>query len=169
MDLRLRPLRPDDEAEFAAIHTAMDAEGFPFGLGYEPGMSWERYLAHRADQRAGVNLPDGFVANTFLVADLDGHIVGRTSIRHELNEFLAREGGHIGYAVAPQYRRRGYATEILHQSLVIIRSLGVERVLVTCDDDNIGSATVIERCGGVFDSLTDNRDGDGPKRRYWID
>src|SRR5437899_566638 len=140
MELRLRPLRKEDEAEFLAIHRAMDAEGFPFGLGYEPNMSWDTYLAHRSDQCAGRNLPDGFVANTFLVAVVDGHIVGRTSIRHELNDFLAREGGHIGYAVAPQHRRRGYATEILRQSLVVIRSLGVERVLVTCDDDNIGSA-----------------------------
>jgi len=169
MELRLRPLRIEDEAEFVAIHAAMEAENFPFGLSYELGMPWAEYLAHRADQRAGIDLPEGFVANTFLVADVAGHIVGRTSIRHELNEFLAREGGHIGYAVAPQYRRRGYATEILRQSLVIIRSLGVDRVLVTCDDDNVGSATVIERGGGVFDSLTDNRDGDVPKRRYWID
>ena len=169
MDLRLRPLRLEDEAAFVAGHEAMQAEGFLFGLGYEPGMAWEKYLAHRAAQRAGRGLPDGFVASTFLVADVDGQIVGRTSIRHELNEFLAREGGHIGYCVLAEHRRRGYATEILRQSLVIVRSLGVERVLVTCDDDNIGSATVIERCGGVFESLTENRENDEvPKRRYWI-
>jgi predicted acetyltransferase len=171
MDLRLRPLRFDDEAAFVAGHKAMEAEGFLFGLGYEPGMEWEKYLAHRVAQRAGRGLPDGFVASTFLVADVDGQIVGRTSIRHELNEFLAREGGHIGYGVLREHRRRGYATEILRQSLVIVRSLGVERVLVTCDDDNIGSATVIERCGGEFESLTENTENprSAPKRRYWID
>lgn len=170
MDLRLRPLRLEDQAAFVAGHAAMQAEGFLFGLGYEPGMPFEKYLAHRAAQRAGRDLPDGFVASTFLVADVDGQIVGRTSIRHEIsNEFLAREGGHIGYGVLPEHRRRGYATEILRQSLVIVRSLGVERVLVTCDDDNIGSATVIERCGGVFESLTENSErADVPKRRYWI-
>ena len=169
MDLRLRPLRREDEDAFVAGHKAMETEGFLLGLGYEPGMPWDKYLAHRADQRAGRNLPDGFVASTFLVADVNGQIVGRTSIRHELNEFLAREGGHIGYGVLAEHRRRGYATEILRQSLVILRSLGVERVLVTCDDDNIGSATVIERCGGVFESLTDNGErADVPKRRYWI-
>src|SRR5436190_24155083 len=168
MDLRLRPLRFEDEAAFVAGHKAMEAEGFLLGLGYEPGMVWEKYLVHRAAQRAGRGLPDGFVASTFLVADVDGQIVGRTSIRHELNEFLAREGGHIGYAVLAEHRRRGYATEILRQSLVIARGVGVERVLVTCDDDNVGSATVIERCGGVFESLVDSREG-VPKRRYWID
>ena len=98
---------------------------------------------------------------------------GSWSVAHrsvtELTEYLAREGGHIGYAVVPEHRRRGYATEILRQSLVIARAAGVDRVLVTCDDDNVGSATVIERCGGVFDSLV-ARSGDGTLcRRYWID
>ncbi|MDQ1511783.1 MAG: hypothetical protein QOG50_3627 [Actinomycetota bacterium] len=170
VDLRLRPLRVDDEAAFLAGHAVMEAEGFMFGLGYEPGMPWAKYVDRLAAWRVGADLPDNFVPSTFLVADVDAQIVGRSSIRHEIsNEFLAREGGHIGYGVLAEHRRRGYATEILRQSLVIVRSVGVERVLVTCDDHNVGSATVIERCGGVFESLTDARDGDVPKRRYWID
>jgi predicted acetyltransferase len=44
---------------------------------------------------------------------------------------------------------------------------GVERVLVTCDDDNVGSATVIERCGGVLAEVGIGRDGQA-LRRYWI-
>jgi predicted acetyltransferase len=107
------------------------------------------------------------VPTTFLVADVAGRIVGRASIRHELNERLFIEGGHIGYAVLQEHRRRGYATEILRQSLVVAQALGVKRVLVTCDDDNLGSATVIERCGGRFDSLSTAEDGHAV-RRYWI-
>jgi len=169
--LRLRPLRLDDEAAFVAGHKALAAEGFTFGLGYEPGMAWETYTERLAAWRVGVALPDNFLPSTFLVADVDGQIVGRSSIRHSItNEFLAREGGHIGYCVLAEHRRRGYATEILRQSLVVVRSIGVERVLVTCDDDNVGSATVIERCGGVFESLTENTENPNgaPKRRYWI-
>ena len=105
---------------------------------------------------------------TFLAAVVAGQVVGRTSIRHSLNEILAREGGHIGYSVLRDYRRRGYATEILRQSIVIARAVGADRVLVTCDDDNIGSATVIERCGGVIDSVTTSEDG-RLVRRYWVD
>jgi predicted acetyltransferase len=101
------------------------------------------------------------------LALLESEIVGRISIRHVLNEFLAHEGGHIGFAVRPAYRHRGYATAILQQGLVIARSLGIERVLVTCDFENIGSATVIQQCGGVFETVVDGRAGNRVCR-YWI-
>ena len=168
--LRLRPPRLEDEAAFAAAHRALAEEDFQFGLGYAAGMDWATYLRRLDDQRRGIDLPTGLVPATFLVADVQGQLVGRTSIRHELTEYLAREGGHIGYAVVAEHRRRGYATEILRQSLVIARAAGVERVLVTCDDDNVGSAAVIERCGGVFDSIVARSDDDATLcRRYWID
>jgi predicted acetyltransferase len=166
--LRLRPLRLDDESAFAAAHRVMAAEGFTFGLGYKPGMEWSEYLRTLAEQRAGVNLPAGSVPGTFLVADVAGKIAGRVSIRYALNDFLAREGGHIGYAVLPPHRRRGHATEILRQSLVIARANGVERVLVTCDDGNVGSAAVIEACGGRLDSVLPAASGTALIRRYWI-
>ena len=143
-------------------------DGFTFGLGLQPGMAWRDYLQQLAGQQAGVNLPAHLVPATFLVADVGGEIVGRTSIRHELNEYLAREGGHIGYGVLPRHRRRGYATAILRQSLVIARALGIDQVLVTCDDSNLGSIGAIEACGGVLESVIRTGPEAAPVRRYWF-
>jgi predicted acetyltransferase len=166
--LRLRPLRVDDEAAFAAAHRAMAADDFEFGFDYDEDTPWAPYIEAVALHRRGIDLRPGLVPATFLVADVGGTIVGRTSIRHELNDFLAREGGHIGYGVLAEHRRRGYATEVLRQSLVIAWSVGIDRVLVTCDDDNAASATVIQRCGGVFEGhITSQIDGT-LMRRYWI-
>jgi predicted acetyltransferase len=147
----------------------MEDEGFTFGLGYEKGMPWSGYLQALADQRMGVNVPSDKVPATFLAADVKGEIVGRVSVRHELNDFLAREGGHIGYCVLPGQRRRGYATEMLRQGLVVARANGVDRVLVFCDDSNVGSATVIETCGGRLESVVQVTPESVPIRRYWID
>ena len=166
--LVLRPLRLDDEAAFRPAHAAMAAEGFTFGLWFDDDTSFPEYVRLAERRSRGLDLEGRLVPSTFLVADVGGVIVGRASIRHELNDFLLQEGGHIGYAVLPEHRRRGYATEILHRSLDVTDGLGIARVLVTCDDDNVGSATVIERCGGVFDSYATGESG-ARVRRYWID
>lgn len=166
--LRLRPLTPADEDEARTAHQELVTEDFSFLLGLEADEPWSLYLARLEDMPRGVGLPAGWVPGTFLVAEVGGQIVGRVSVRHVLNAFLAELGGHIGYAVRPGFRRRGYATEILHQSLDVAKSVGIDRVLVTCDTDNAASAAVIERCGGVFENVAPGRDGSASKRRYWI-
>lgn len=170
MNLRLRPLRLDEEAAFRAAQEELAADDFLFGF-IQPGEPFADHVQALEDRRRGRNLGDGFVESSWLVADVDGEVVGRSSIRHELNEYLAVHGGHIGYAVRPAWRRRGYATEILRQSLVIVRSYGVDRVLVTCDDGNVGSAAVIEACGGVLERIVPAAESDDGTvfRRYWID
>jgi len=154
---------------FRAACNAMAVDGFTFGLGLEPGMPWSAYLKALDEQRAGVSLPADRVPGTFLVAEVAGEIVGRSSIRYALNDFLEREGGHIGYGVLPGHRRRGYATEILRQSLIIARANGVDRVLMICDDDNVGSRAAIEACGGQLESVVQIASHPSPIRRYWID
>ena len=168
LDLRLRPLGPGDEAAAVAAHEEMVADGFSFLQGYDPGAPWEDHLRLVDDGWRGVRRAPGLVRCSFLVADVGGEIVGRASIRHELNDQLRIVGGHIGYGVLPRHRRRGVATEILRQSLVVVRASGVGDVLVTCDDDNIASARTIERCGGVLDSTVAHPGGGTDVRRYWI-
>ncbi len=78
--------------------------------------------------------------------------------------------GHIGYAVLPEFRNRSYATQILRASVRFAHDeLGLDRVLVTCDDDNAASIRVIEKNGGVFADTYQDATLSRPKRRYWID
>ena len=169
MTLQLRPYDETDESAALAIHQAMLADDFYFLLFWEPTMTWAMFLASIDELRHGNSSIPNRVRSDQLVAVVDGEIVGRVSVRFELNEYLLERGGHVGYGVAPAHRARGYATEILRQALVVLRAEGVERVLVTCDDENVASARVIEKNGGVLESISPPQEGDNKfVRRYWI-
>ena len=162
-------LRPPGRHDESACRRAQDElTDYPFLLLWDQDRPWGNYVDLLDRLRDGSAVPGDFVPSTFLLAEVDGEIVGRLSVRFVLNDFLAAEGGHIGYAVLARFRRRGYATALLHRGVGILEARGVSRILVTCDDDNASSAHIIERCGGVFESLVTTTDGT-PLRRYWID
>lgn len=166
--LRLYPLRPEDERQVLAAHEALGRAGYAFLLDHDPDEPWRDFVERVDRHRCGIDLPPDRMPAVFLVAWLGDEIVGRASIRLRLNEYLAHSGGHIGYAVLPEHRRRGHATEILRQSLVVARAEGIRDVLVTCAVDNAGSRAVIERCGGEFESTVHDPQENVEKRRYWI-
>lgn len=169
--LTLRRPREDEENEFLRAHRATSPEVPSFLHYYVEGMPFRRYLEVLAEQEQGISLPSPeHVPSTFLFAFVGTRIVGRASIRHSLNQFLEREGGHIGYVVVPEFRRQGYATEILRLSLQMARDrLGIDRCLLTCDDDNIGSIKTIEKNGGILENVGSVGDRTKRIRRYWID
>jgi predicted acetyltransferase len=167
--LTLRFPKEDEEPEFLRAHRATSPEVPYFLHYYSEDMRFFDYLEVLADQQRGKNLPPNHVPSTFLFAFVGPRIVGRVSIRHSLNDFLERVGGHVGYVVVPEFRRRGYATEMLRQAVLIAReSLGLRRVLVTCDDDNVGSIRTIEKNGGQLENVVTGHDLEKAKRRYWI-
>ena len=96
-------------------------------------------------------------------------VVGMLNFRKALNEYLYNYAGHIGYSISPVRRREGLGSEMLRLALRDAEKFGIERVLITCTDDNLGSAGVIEKNGGVLeDKRVDPGDGE-LTRRYWID
>jgi predicted acetyltransferase len=167
MELRLRPLRAADEREAVAAHRELATEGFIFLLEWASDEPWSMYVDRLGQLRRGLRVPPDRVPATFLVATVRSELVGRVSIRHELNAFLMDFGGHIGYCVRPSHRRRGYATEMLRQALVLARAEGIDEILVTCDDGNTASTVLIESAGGVLNDLRLAPNGT-QKRRYWL-
>jgi len=136
-------LRMDDE-DFAAYVSAL-----------------ERMKTEPTGHRKTVN------SSTFWSIDGEGRMIGAVNIRHELNEHLLKIGGHISFGIRPGARRRGYAVEQLRLALSEAGSLGLSRVLVTCDEDHEGARRTILRCGGVLENETFFN---GKRvQRYWID
>lgn len=106
--------------------------------------------------------------STFFCLDEDRDIfVGAVNIRHYLNEALLRDGGHIGDGVRPSERRKGIATKMIGLALDECKKLGIDRVLMVCDKDNIGSAKSIINNGGVLEN--EIIDGEVIEQRYWIE
>lgn len=170
MNLVLRPLNTNDSEAFLegfTLFSDMDDDWYTFV--WKEGMSHQEHLEILDNRFHGRNLPSGRVADSMLYAFLEGKIVGRSSIRHELNDFLIKFGGNIGYAVATPYRNQGIATEILKQTLDYCRNvLKLERVLLTCDEDNLGSIKTIVKNGGVFENKILNEGKTTHTNRYWI-
>ena len=166
----LRKLKTSDEKSFkqAMADFQKNDPNWQFAFHFDERKPFSEYVSLVELWERGEQL-NGFVPNTFLVAVVDEKIVGRVSLRHELNDFLMwEEGGHIGYGVVPSYRRQGYALQMLKQSLKFARDIGLSRVLLTTDDWNTGSIKVIQRNGGVKETSRDVRVKTN-KLRFWID
>jgi len=127
--------------------------------------AWVERLRRESD--SSTLLDQGLVhASYWWIVEDEGYL-GAISLRHTLNDFLLRAGGHIGYGVRPSARRRGLATWALGAVLPEARALGLKRVLVTCDDANVASARPIENNGGVLEDIRQTELGQ--TRRYWIE
>ncbi|WP_338748413.1 GNAT family N-acetyltransferase [Janibacter alittae] len=153
----------DGEWEQAA-DPATGFEGYSFTRrGLEEKDEFIRFVrARRAEELPGNPRPSGYVPCTFLWIVEGDEYLGSIALRHELTHFLLEQGGHIGYSIRPTARRQGHASTALRQVLELAGEMGMGRVLITCDEDNAASRTMIERAGGRYE---DSRAG---RRRYWV-
>lgn len=139
---------------------------------YQDGLrDFEGYLQELRDHSEGKNLPEDWVTcHTFWVVDNHKNVVGVSRVRMNLdNEYLQQCGGHIGYEIVPSKQKKGYGTETLRLTLEKAKELGLDKVLITCNFDNIGSIKVIENNGGIFENEVWDDFDMIMVRRYWID
>jgi predicted acetyltransferase len=155
-------------AEFGAVH--IDGAGLELGVVPDRTLCEEFVAKARLYADPDVELPAGKVhCDHFWITD-DGETVGFIAFRRELNDWLRSYGGHIGYSVRPSRRREGIARTALSLVLDHARSQGYDRVMLTCDDDNVGSYRTIEGAGGMLADTIDAPDeGDPRLRQYWIE
>ncbi|MFG0267748.1 MAG: GNAT family N-acetyltransferase [Rhodopirellula sp. JB055] len=111
----------------------------------------------------------GFVPSSTRFLVVNQRIVGNYNFRHLLSPELERCGGHCGYSVRPSERRKGYGTLLLKDAKRFARGLGLDRILLTCSSENIGSSRVIERNGGRLHDQVHDQTSDATVNRYWIE
>ena len=157
-----KPLLDDMMSEWLAVEQQFS----PYVIRKNDYRDFDHYLADLETKTEH----DGRVPDSvFFCLDCDRNIfVGAVGIRHYLNDDLLYTGGHIGDGIRPSERRKGYATAMIALALDECRKLGITRVLMTCDKDNIGSAKSIMNNGGVLENEVINEEG-VPEQRYWID
>ena len=155
----------DYRRSFLRINGSMDGSG-----SLRHAATAEEWIKKSLAGKDPRNVPaDRVPATQFIyVRETDGRVVGMLQIRHCLNENLRKFGGHIGYSVRPDERRKGYAAAMLKAALPRCRELGISDVLITCFRDNEGSRRTILRNGGVYESTVHEPEQDRDLERYWI-
>ncbi len=166
----LRLVCPDEslEEEVIAFNNEFNENNeriVPYSSGLR-GLSYQEWLNRcRCNEKAETCPPELVPANTYFLMNED-RILGAIDIRHKLNDYLLNFGGHIGYGIRPSERKKGYATKMLSLAIPIVKELGLDQVLITCDKTNLGSAKTIINNGGILQNevIEDGR----ITQRYWI-
>lgn len=170
--LTLSPLTPEHHSALIDLANDFYAAGEQRYREVTPEMTWEEFTALLRRLEAGAHegsLEPGRVPQSVYWLVRNGNeLLGSSHLRHRLTPMLEHEGGHIGYVIRPSERGKGYATLLLALTLEKAREMDLPGVLVTCDDDNISSARVIEKNGGQLLNKVVSKISGKPVRRYWI-
>ncbi|WP_058302161.1 GNAT family N-acetyltransferase [Gorillibacterium timonense] len=135
---------------------------------YKKALSdFKGYIQKLIEDRQGC---EGWVpTNTFWLTNTSGEIAGVVRIRMSLeHDYVKKYAGHIGYDIAPLSRKKGYGFTLLKLALEKAKRLQFDKVLLTCDDDNVASRRIIEKNKGIFESTIMLNEKNKVLRRYWI-
>lgn len=171
MSLGLSLVRPtvDLKEEYLDFYQEWVESGedmIPWVISKDPS-DFEAMIQFLSNNEKGEGIPENWVPDSTFWLVVDGKVIGAVNIRHRLTEKLLKCGGHIGYGIRPNERRKGYAKQMLAFALQKAKELGIEKALVVCDEGNIASEKTILKNGGVPDSKFVEEDGN-VIHRFWI-
>lgn len=128
------------------------------------------YISECRKYTSPETLPEGLVLATqfFYIRKSDNCLVGMIQVRHYFNDYLSKFGGHIGYSIKPNERRKGYATSMLKAVFPYCKEIGLNKLLISCIDDNIGSEKTILNNGGIYESTVYEQNEKCHLKRFWI-
>ena len=86
-----------------------------------------------------------------LIRESDNRLVGTFNLRWDLNESMLRFGGHIGYGIRPTERRKGYNKINLYLAMIEAKKVGLDKVMLDCDVNNLGSDKTLKALGGSLE------------------
>ena len=159
MDIELKKLSITDETDIYNMlqEIPKDENGFVNGCN---GLSYDEYkkwLIHSDNIANGIGLEDWMVSQNTYWLYIGGKPVGMGKLRHRLTEKLKEEGGHIGYAIAPSYRSRGYGKLLLKSLIYEAKKMDIDRLLITIQNYNTASVQVALSNGGTIERVNDTR------------
>ena len=131
----------------------------------------KKWLKKTASYSNEDTVPSKLVVSTqfICIRKSDERLIGMIQVRHSLNDYLMDFGGHIGYSVRPSERKKGYAKEMLRLALGYCKEIGVENVLIACEENNEGSRRTILSNGGVYEETVYEPDKKQNLQKYWIE
>ena len=165
MNFELKKLAINDDVDIYEMlqEIPKDENGF---INTVNGMTFEEYkkwLIHSDSMSKGIGLEDWQVPSSSYWLFVDGHPVGKGNIRHFLTDKLRAEGGHIGYAIRPSERNKGYGTVLLKMIIKEAKKMNIGRVLLTVRNSNTNSIKVALNNNGKIEKISEER------HYIWID
>lgn len=162
MNAELRKLSDGPEVYQMVLEIGPGENGFVNGLLSDNYSDFKLLVKRYIAMSDGFNLAPQHVPQTTYLLYVHGYPVGYGKVRHCLNENLKKHGGHIGYVIRPSCRGKGFGKLMLKKLLSEAAALGIQDVLLTCDEDNLASKRIIESNRGILSSI------DEGNCKYWI-
>ncbi len=164
MEVKLIELSMEDGLEVYDFLSRFEEceNGFYNPIDNIPYEDFKIFLEDNIKNSKGMDLKEGYVPQTLYWLSVDDKLVGIGKLRHYLNGRLLKSGGHIGYGILKSERKKGYGNLILQELLKKAKTIGIDKALVTCDENNLGSRRVIENNKGILEKIEEGN------CHYWI-